>query len=244
MTTNIAISKNNAFGSTNYDVAQSLMYMVDENMMSAMELPFFSTKLCVVIHTVDVPMCSVCEDFHIIRLSTGERYWCQWVYQFAHEYCHHIINGSLSGEWSNLLWFEETLCELSSLYNLQKMIDFCKNNENLIPNYALSVKEYHDKLLTKNRDVYSISALGGWYSEYKELLSTKGEEGSYRRDLYHAIAVLIYPLFLENQNLWKILLYIGDIRSWNSLEALFEHLLSNADESYADSLLKLRAIFN
>lgn len=246
MTTNILIVKNEAFGLSDYRIVESLLYMVDMNMMAAVDLPIFSTKRCVVVHTDNTPMCSDCGDFHCIQLSTGGNYWCQWVYQFAHEYCHHIINGSLSGEWSDLLWFEETVCELSSLYNLHKMIDFCKNNDKVFPNYVASVENYLDDLLTENNCTYNLSDNGGWYSDYSDLLKTKDQENNneYRRDLYNAIAVLMYPLFLENRNLWKILLHIGDIRSWSSLDELFDHLYSTADETYAESVMKLRAFFN
>lgn len=79
---------------------------------------------------------------HIIFLNAKENYWCQWVYQFAHEYCHHLIDGTLTGEWSNLLWFEETICELSSLYNLNKMIDYYTTNG--LPGYSPSVQVYLD----------------------------------------------------------------------------------------------------
>lgn len=246
MSSNISIVKDKVFGTPDYRIVESLLNMVDENMMSAMGLPFFSTKPCVVVHTDSEPMCSDCGDFHCIQLSTGDNYWCQWVYQFAHEYCHHIINGSLSGEWSDLLWFEETVCELSSLYNLRKMIDFCQSNDNLFLGYATSVESYLYNLLTKNKGTYNLSNNGGWYSDYAELLKTKDRENGdvYRRDLYNAIAVLMYSLFLDNQNLWKILLHVEDIRMWSSLEALFDHLYATADESYAGSILKLRAVFN
>lgn len=233
-----------AFGTPDYDVVQSLMNMVDMNMMSALGRSFFSTKPCVVIHTNGNPMCSDCGTFHRIQLNTGDNYWCQWVYQFAHEYCHHIINGSFSGDWTDLLWFEETLCELSSLYNLHEMIGFCKNKG--LFGYSLAVEEYLNELLTKNSLDYPISADGGWYPDYLELLSKKTDasKDGYRRELYNVIAALMYPLFLENPCLWKLILHIGDIRSWNTLEALLEHLRACADNTYSDSLEKLMAMFS
>lgn len=118
MMPNIIFNENGAFGNTNYGVVRLLLYMVDINMMSAIERPFFSTRRCIVLPTEGAPMCSKVGEEHIIFLNAKENYRCQWVYQFAHEYCHHLIDGTLTGEWSNLLWFEETICELSSLYNL------------------------------------------------------------------------------------------------------------------------------
>ena len=223
MATNIILTENAAFGNTNYDVVRALIYMVDNNMMEAIGQPYFSTKQCLVVPTEDVPMCVKAGGQHIIFLATKDNLWCQWVYQFSHEYCHHLIDGSLSGEWSDLLWFEETLCELSSLYNLNKMISYCANNG--LQRYVPSVKSYLENLLTKNNDKYKLSAGGGWYKQYEA--SLKKEE--YKRDLYNAIAVLMYPLFIDTPNLWKLILIIGDIRSWTSLDELFNHLEINSD---------------
>lgn len=235
---NIIFIENKAFGRPNYKIVRELLCMVDANMMEALGLPCFSTKKCVVVATDGDPMCvQECEQ-HLIYISAKDDYWCQWVYQFAHEYCHHIIDGSLSGEWSEILWFEETLCELSSLYNLNRMVEFCKVNG--MQSYSSSVNDYLNGLLTENLDKYNICDGGGWYDQYEDMLKEKG----YKRDLYNAIAVLMYPLFMKNPRLWKLILNIGDIRSWSSLDDLFEHLKANADESYVESLSQLRSLFS
>lgn len=238
MHTNIILNENAAFGETNYEIVRLLLQMVDVNMMTALELPFFSSKQCIIIPTDDDPMCARVGEQHIIFLNTTNNHWCQWVYQFAHEYCHHLIDGSLSGEWSDMLWFEEAICELSSLYNLNRMIGFCMMNG--LQGFAPSVEKYLNNLLTKNRNAYHLSANVGWYELYKDSLV----KIQYQRDLYNAIAVLMYPLFMENPHLWKMILNIGDIRSWTSLDNLFSHLAANADESYRDSLKQLRLMFN
>lgn len=237
MAMNIILTENAAFGNTNYYVVRALLYMVDNNMMEAIGKQYFSTRLCVVVPTEEDPMCVKEGEQHIIFLATKEDLWCQWVYQFAHEYCHHLIDGSLLGEWSDLLWFEETICELSSLYNLNKMIEYCINNE--LQLYAPSVKNYLENLLTKNNGAYKLNAEGGWYKQYEESLKEEG----YKRDLYNAIAVLMYPLFVDNPNLWKLILNIGDIRSWTSLDELFNHLEVTADGSYRESLGRMRKMF-
>ena len=237
MMPNIIFNENGAFGNTNYGVVRLLLNMVDINMMSAIERPFFSTRRCIVLPTEGAPMCSKVGEEHIIFLNVKENYWCQWVYQFAHEYCHHLIDGTLTGEWSNLLWFEETICELSSLYNLNKMIDFCTTNG--LPGYSPSVQVYLDNLMTKN-NAYNLDASGGWYLEKSEILKNE----KYKRDLYNAIAVMMYPLFVKNPNLWKLIFNIGDIRSWTTLDDLFSHLEATADCSYSESLCRLRRMFS
>lgn len=238
MIPNIVLKEYEAFGNPNYKVIRALLYMVDKNMMTALERPFFSSQKCEVVYQDDYPMCAMVDGKECIFLNVKDNYWCQWVYQFAHEYCHHLINGSHSGDWSGLLWFEETICELSSLYNLRRMIGFCIKNG--LHHYAPSVLVYLNNLLTKNKDSYCLSVGGGWYKLYKKSL----QEEQYKRELYNAIAVLMYPLFIDNPHLWKLILNIGDIHSWASLDDLFKHLEANADGSYSESLASLKQIFD
>lgn len=106
--------------------------------------------------------------------------------------------------------------------------------------YSCSVDNYLNNLLTKNSGIIELGVDGGWYKQYKEILQEKG----YKRDVYNAIAVLIYPLFIHNPSLWKLILNIGDIRSWSSLEELFDNLQIKSDQSYSDSLRTLRTIFS
>ena len=227
----------NGFGVFNHEVVELLLNFVED---SYRQIGIESAKSVFVCHTTEEPMCCVISDgnLHCIKLNTEGDYWCQWVYQFAHEYCHHLIDGSLSGEWSDMLWFEETICELSSLYNLNRMIKFCMMNG--LQGYAPSVDEYLRNLLTKNKDTCCLYADGGCYKQYEDSLRVK----QYQRDLYNAIAVMMYPLFMENPRLWKMIMNIGDIRLWSSLDDLFTHLEANADDSYRDSLRRLRQMFS
>lgn len=233
---NIELSKDAAFGQVDYETVTKFLFMVDINMMSALDLPFFSTKKCLIKHTDDSPMCCEVGDYHLILLTAKQNCWHQWVYQFAHEYCHHLINGPLSGEWSRMLWFEETLCQLSSIYNLSRMIPFCIDNG--LSFYASAVKDYLENEM-KIGPLYRFVGESGWYEGHKTSLSEVG----YKRDFYRAIASHLFPLFIENPKLWKIILYIDDIRRWDSLESLFDHFQSNADESYSKSLSIMRNLF-
>jgi len=235
---NIILEENTSWGNPDYAVIRSLLYMVDTSMKTALDCSCFSTKKCFVRNKEGIPLCTKAGDDHIIYLSAKDNYWCQWVYQFAHEYCHHLIDGLLSGEWSSMLWFEETICELSSLYNLNRMIGFCMTND--LQGYAPSVDVYLKNLLKKNKDIFCLSVEGGWYKQFEDSLKVK----QYHRDLYNAIAVMMYPLFIHNPNLWKIILNIGDIRSWSSLEELFGYLQSKADVSYSASLKRMQKMFS
>ena len=55
-------------------------------------------------------------------LSARDRYWCQYVYQFSHELCHILTNFDRAKQHRHK-WFEESLCELSSLFVLHRLAE-------------------------------------------------------------------------------------------------------------------------
>lgn len=63
----------------------------------------------------------------VIGLCTGNTYWSQYAYQFAHEFCHALMDHSNEPQrlWTTEenanKWFEETLCEVGSLFALRAM---------------------------------------------------------------------------------------------------------------------------
>ena len=54
-----------------------------------------------------------------MRLCATDTYWSQFVYQFAHELCHVLTNFDRCIGHRHK-WFEESLCELASLYALRR----------------------------------------------------------------------------------------------------------------------------
>ena len=88
----------NGFGECDYSVIKALIHCVCELLECGWD--YSALPDVNVIHwDEDYPMCSNSDEgCRIICLTTGENYWCQWVYQFAHEYCHHLIDGEMSGE--------------------------------------------------------------------------------------------------------------------------------------------------
>ena len=57
-----------------------------------------------------------------IRISARDTYWCQYVYQFSHELCH-VMTGFDRNREHKHKWFEESLCELASLFVLHQLAD-------------------------------------------------------------------------------------------------------------------------
>ncbi len=51
---NIILKENSSWGNPHYDVIRSLLYMVDTNMMTALDCHCFSTKKCFVLYHEDL----------------------------------------------------------------------------------------------------------------------------------------------------------------------------------------------
>ena len=195
-----------------------------------------SKKMCILRHIESGPKCTG-QDIHIIYLSSKGNYWCQWIYQFAHEYCHHLIDGTMSGEIKGLLWFEETICELSSLFHLNNFWHKCLITPSLYY-YAPAVQDYHNDLVRQNPQLVELFRRESLF-QWGDLL----KEPAYHRDIYNAMAVSILPIVLKTPQLWKMILHFGDMRSWNSPDELFDHLLYTATDDYRRALLDLKELF-
>ncbi|MGJ8695885.1 MAG: hypothetical protein ACSHYF_06165 [Verrucomicrobiaceae bacterium] len=55
----------------------------------------------------------------IIHLNVRQRYWCQYIYQFAHELTH--VRAGFRNDATDNKWLEETLCETASLFALRQL---------------------------------------------------------------------------------------------------------------------------
>lgn len=226
------------FGNFNRDIVMDFLRMVQQNFYLWLGGQPEDERYCVIIYHDKYPMCIKCGSNHIIQLCTHDNYWCQWVYQFSHEYCHHLINGPSGNGVRGMMWFEETVCELASIHNLYEMVLFCTASPNKIRlRYAQAVQDYlyaHLLSLQPSRQY----TCGEFLSLHTEELA----QPVYHREIYSGIASYMLPLFLANPNLWKIILHFGDMRRWPSLEALFRHLQDTADDSYSLSLCKLQKL--
>ena len=96
----------------------------------------------------------------VVRLDTEKTSWCQYSYQFGHEFCH-ILCGFKPGYEGNK-WFEETLCETASLYVMRGMSRKWKTSPPY-PNwkdYHDALRDYVDDILRKRDFAYEIYAKG------------------------------------------------------------------------------------
>lgn len=237
ISSNIYFHEDERFGDFDRKSVFTLIRSVDLEFSKALGLVPFSTCLCHIKYHSEYPMCcKSLNNSHVIYLSPNDPYGGQWLYQFAHEFCHHLINGSLSGEITGLTWFEETVCTLASVYHISTMnqkLHLLSGITN--PHLCQDLPVRLDGLLKFDQLVGQrplVTVLQSWDNLLKE--------EQYHRNLYKAIAAKMFPLFRENPNLWKIILHFGNMKERDSLTDLFQDLSKFVDSSYSDSFQKLQ----
>ena len=165
------------------------------------------------------PKCCKTGDYCTIFLSSRGNKWSNYVYQFSHEYCHYLINGPLDGVLETTFWFEESICELASMYFLNRStIRWMSYNTLRIPNapllsrerallqlkdFAPKNQEYLRDLRNQNQSIEV--SLASWLEANMNSLS----EPRYQRRMYNQIADSLLDLFIDYPDLWRILPFLS-----------------------------------
>lgn len=153
------------------------------------------------------------ENEFTIYLDTSEDYWCQYAYQFAHEFCHYLIRGTFEGGLKGLMWFEETICELSSRFVLLRL---STQWSNLFPGreyYQPAVKEYFEDLVTGSPITLTLPL-----SQYEDRHSEALRLPVYHRGLYSEMAQALLPVFVSTPSIFLLLPNFGNLHAFPSLK--------------------------
>ncbi|MGI9243389.1 MAG: hypothetical protein ACR2RV_21500 [Verrucomicrobiales bacterium] len=149
----------------------------------------------------------------VMLLNAKGRHWSQHAYQFAHEFCH-ILCRFKAGERSNL-WFEESLCEMASIYALRQMAVTWETDAPY-PNwrgYSQSLGSYAEDLVQK----FSLpenQRFDRWFQDTQSKLRSDPTQ----RELNGIVAVELLPLFEEAPEAWQTLRYLNIGRGQDELE--------------------------
>ena len=134
-----------------------------------------------------------------VRLSARDTYWCQYVYQFAHELCHVMINFDRHRAHKHR-WFSEALCELASLFVLHRLGDAWIEDP---PDGVAEAAAYAPNFATYAQRVAGRHPrpgdLSGWLADHLPDL----EADPYRRELNGVLAVSLLQPFLDDPSLWR-----------------------------------------
>jgi len=158
---------------------------------------------------------------YLIRLTPDGRYWCQFTYQFAHEFCHVLANYTHKTPRANK-WFEESLCETASIYTLRRMAIAWEKTPPRAEwsEYYKDIQLYADDLQKASDKLPEGKTLAVWYKANSAAL----RRAPWLRDKNRIVANSLLELFEADPSGWAAIEYLN---SGKAASDSFQDYLSN-----------------
>ena len=206
-----------------------------------------------VYHRTDFPQTDFLHDWRgriRIGLNCEDGRWAQMAFQFGHEFCHALAQHSaiaLRGwhppQHANL-WFEESLCETSSLFVLRRL---AANGWQSAPyeswrTYAPAILKYAvDRLAMPEHQLPAGTSFPGWFRQNEASLRANAAQ----REKDVIIARQMLPLFEAEPAGWAAACYLnlGAHQQGKSLAQYFSEWLNNSPPTLRPFLSRLVALF-
>lgn len=162
-----------------------------------------------------------------IGLATGGTYWCQYSFQYAHEYAHLLTghvrpNDAWTGTGNANGWLEESLCETASLFALRAMARSWRADPPY-PNwrdYSSALTGYaRDRLGDPRHQLPAGMDFPRWFAEKQPELRKQ----SCNREWNTLIAARLLPVFEKDPAAWKALAWFRHSQA-GPQAALEDHL--------------------
>ncbi len=141
----------------------------------------------------------------VMKLDTSGHLWCQYVYQFSHEFCH-ILCGFRDTPMRRNNWFEETLCEVASLFVLRRMTSLW-TAQPPFPNwkeYAPEFRRYAQGVMDTRTQIGE-GHLGDFYRKHRKTLESTPRD----RALNGALALPLLALVEGAPEAWEAVTWLN-----------------------------------
>ena len=161
-----------------------------------------------------------------IGLTARDTHWAQYSFQFAHEYCHALINygnddGAVARDWRYAnLWLEESLCETASLFTLRAL----SRSWLIAPpyavwrNYAPWFSAYaEERLALTEHHLSAGTPFVVWFRANQAVL----RQDASGRDRNTIVAAQLLPIFEKEPRGWGALAFFS--RPANPNQSLSQH---------------------
>jgi len=134
-------------------------------------------------------------DFIILQVEEGR--YCQFIYQYSHEYTHHIFDNLYRSKGFHFDWFEEVICEAVSLWafdHFSKRPDFWESLSQSSAPYVEEVKNYLKNEISRyNKDDSHIPEAYRYYHD--RTVDIKRPLLKISADLFHKLS--------NDENAWR-----------------------------------------
>jgi len=185
-----------------------------------------------------------------IGLTARDTHWAQYSFQFAHEYCHALINYSNDQQgltrdrrYPNL-WLEESLCETASLFTLRAL----SRSWSIAPpyaawrNYAPWFSVYaQERLAVPEHQLPAGTPFVVWFRANEPAL----RQNPMRRDRNTIVAAQLLPIFEKEPHGWEALAFLdsASINPNSSLPQYFARWRSRCPQGLRSFVTKVETVF-
>ncbi len=179
-----------------------------------------------------------------VRLGVSSTYWAQYTYQFAHEMCHILANYDHHHRGQNQ-WFEESLCETSSLFVLSRM----RRAWEIDPPYpnwkdwGTHFDDYLNAMLAaRSRRLPPDLTMPTWMA--KNLPALRGEHQL--TDRSKLVAAYLLPIFQDDPQGWESLnwLNLGENDDALEFDAYLAAWRDRMPERHKAFIAKIQMLFD
>lgn len=145
----------------------------------------------------------------VILLTARSRFWCQYIYQFAHEHCHILHNADLPYP-HEADWFNECLSEMASFFVLRALSERWRHDPPF-PGWESFAPELHNYVepMLQEAALPKGVALADWYATHKDALRAD----PVNRELNAVAARSLLPWFEEQPAHWEALTWLHHRRA-------------------------------
>lgn len=136
-----------------------------------------------------------------IQLTARNSKWCQFAYQFSHEFCHVLSDYDRLGENPNN-WFHETICEVASQFTLKRMSERWPTKPPYLnwADYSVELARYAEDLISAPHcQLPDGITLGEWVAAHEDMLRAD----PYQRPLNEVVAHGLLPFFESEHSGWN-----------------------------------------
>ncbi len=180
-----------------------------------------------------------------VRLSVKDRYWARYAYEFAHELSHiltHYEHHAYPVGTTYNQWFEESLCEVASLFALRQLSAVWESSppyRHWVA-YAPNFERYAQHLLSeRHRRLPPEVSLAAWFERNAADLT----QTPYLRSHNEIVANVLLPLFEENPQIWEAIGYLNLEADSGNFRDYLRAWHANAPDDYKDIIEYITTLF-
>ena len=142
---------------------------------------------------------------YTIKLATRDDNWGQYVYQFAHEFCH-VLSDHDKLKCNPNNWFHETICEVASIFTLSLVTERWSSNPlyQKNPNFAESLEHYWRNYLTcPEAQLPNGVSLHTWFLHNEDMLRVADYRKKEERYKQKLVAYKLLRIFEDTPTGWN-----------------------------------------